>query len=115
MSDKLMAFEKYSNVKLYPQASQSKVESMLKDFPIFLDIANSRTVYNANVMALRYSCYRLGVWGISSGKHISDMCMYSSNDSEFLIQHLNYITSDLSKLQELLEEENASIGYIYDI
>ena len=115
MSDKLMAFEKYSNVTLYPQASQSKVESMLKDFPIFLDIANSRTVYNANVMALRYSCYRIGVWGISSGQHISDMCMYNSNDSEFLIQHLNYITSNLQKLQELLEEENTSIGYIYDI
>lgn len=115
MSDKLMDFEKYSNVKLYPQASQSQVESLLEKAPIFLDIANSRTVYNANVMALRYSCYRLGVWGISSGKHISDMCMYNSNDSEFLIQHLNYITLDLAKLQQLLEEENTAIGYSYDV
>lgn len=114
MSSRLSGLENRSNVKLYPQATQEEVEQLLKTSGIFLDIANSPTVYDANRLALRYKCLRLGVRGISSGNYISEINMAYPNDFEWLKDFLNYCSQHADSLDQFVAKENFALGYSYD-
>lgn len=114
MSSRLGDLENRSNVKLYPQATQVKVEQLLKTSGIFLDIANSPTVYDANRLALRYKCLRLGVRGISSGDYISEVNMAYPNDFEWLKDFIDYCSQHADSLDQWVAKENFALGYSYD-
>ena len=114
MSSRLGDLENRSNVKLYPQATQAKVEELLEKSGIFLDIANSPTVYDANRLALRYKCLRIGVRGISSGDYISEVNMAYPNDFEWLKDFIDYCSQHADSLNQLVAKENFALGYSYD-
>lgn len=114
MSSRLSDLENRSNVKLYPQATQAKVEELLEKSGIFLDIANSPTVYDANRLALRFKCLRLGVRGISSGDYISEVNMVYTDDFEWLKDFLNYCSQNPKSLEQYVSKENFALGYSYD-
>lgn len=114
MSSRLSDLESRSNVKLYPQATQAKVEELLEKSGIFLDIANSPTVYDANRLALRFKCLRLGVRGISSGDYISEVNMVYTDDFEWLKDFLNYCSQNPKSLEHYVSKENFALGYSYD-
>lgn len=114
MSSRLGDLENRSNVRLYPQATQTNVEELLEKSGIFLDIANSPTVYDANRLALRYKCLRLGVRGISSGNYISEIYMAYPNDFEWLKDFLNYCSQNPKSLEHYVSKENFALGYSYD-
>lgn len=114
MSSRLSDLENRSNVKLYPQATQAKVEELLEKSGIFLDIANSPTVYDANRLALRFKCLRLGVRGISSGNYISEVNMVYTNDFEWLKDFLNYCSQNPKSLEHYVSKENFALGYSYN-
>lgn len=114
MSSRLSDLENRSNVKLYPQATQAKVEELLEKSGIFLDIANSPTVYDANRLALRFKCLRLGVWGISSGDYISEVNMVYTDDFEWLKDFLNYCSQNPKSLEHYVSKENFALGYSYN-
>lgn len=114
MSSRLGDLENKSNVKLYPQATQAKVEELLEKSGIFLDIANSPTVYDANRLALRFKCLRLGVRGISSGEYISEVNMVYPDDFEWLKDFLNYCSQNPKSLEHYVSKENFALGYSYN-
>lgn len=114
MSSRLESLANRSNVRLYPQATQEKVEQLLKTSGIFLDIANSPTVYDANRLALRYKCLRIGVRGISSGEYISEINMAYPNDFEWLKDFINYCSQHSDSLVQWVAKENFALGYSYD-
>lgn len=114
MSSRLSDLESRSNVKLYPQATQAKVEELLEKSGIFLDIANSPTVYDANRLALRFKCLRLGVRGISGGDYISEVNMVYIDDFEWLKDFLNYCSQNPKSLEHYVSKENFALGYSYD-
>lgn len=114
MSSRLGDLKSRSNVKLYPQATQSNVEELLEKSGIFLDIANSPTVYDANRLALRYKCLRLGVRGISSGDYISEINMAYPNDFEWLKDFIDYCSKNPKSLEHYVTKENFALGYSYD-
>lgn len=114
MSSRLSDLESRSNVKLYPQATQAKVEELLEKSGIFLDIANSPTVYDANRLALRFNCLRLGVRGISSGDYISEVNMVYPDDFEWLKDFLNYCSQNPKSLEHYVSKENFALGYSYN-
>lgn len=114
MSSRLDDLKNRSNVKLYPQATQVKVEELLEKSGIFLDIANSPTVYDANRLALRYKCLRMGVRGISSGQYISEVNMAYPNDFERLKDFIDYCSQHADSLNQLVAKENFALGYSYE-
>lgn len=114
MSSRLSDLENRSNVKLYPQATQAKVEELLEKSGIFLDIANSPTVYDASRLALRFKCLRLGVRGISSGNYISEINMAYPNDFEWLKDFIDYCSQHADSLDQWVAKENFALGYSYD-
>lgn len=113
MSSRLGDLGSRGNVKLYPQATQAKVEELLEKSGIFLDIANSPTVYDANRLALRYKCLRLGVRGISSGDYISEINMAYPNDFEWLKDFIDYCSQHADSLDQWVAKENFALGYSY--
>lgn len=114
MSSRLSDLENRSNVKLYPQATQAKVEELLEKSGIFLDIANSPTVYDANRLALRFKCLRLGIRGISSGDYISEVNTIYTDDFEWLKDFLNYCSQNPKSLEHYVSKENFALGYSYN-
>jgi len=114
MSSRLYDLDSRSNVKLYPQTTQAKVEELLEKSGIFLDIANSPTVYDANRLALRFKCLRLGVRGISSGDYISEVNMVYPNDFEWLKDFLDYCSNNPKSLEHYITKENFALGYSYN-
>ena len=114
MSSRLNDMGNRINVKLYPQATQAKVEELLERSGIFLDIANSPTVYDANRLALRYKCLRMGVRGISSGQYISEVNMAYPKDFEWLKDFLDYCSMHFDSLDQWVAKENFALGYSYD-
>lgn len=114
MSSRLSDLENRSNVKLYPQATQAKVEELLEKSGIFLDITNSSTVYDANRLALRFKCLRVGVRGISSGDYISEVNMVYPDDFEWLKDFLNYCSQNPKSLEQYVSKENFALGYSYN-
>lgn len=114
MSSRISDLENRSNVKLYPQATQAKVEELLEKSGIFLDITNSSTVYDANRLALRFKCLRLGVRGISSGDYISEVNMVYTDDFEWLKDFLNYCSKNPKSLEHYVSKENFALGYSYN-
>lgn len=114
MSSMLNDLGNRSNVNLYPQATQAKVEELLEKSGIFLDIANSPTVYDANSLALRFKCLRLGIRGISSGDYISEVNMIYTDDFEWLKDFLNYCSQNPKSLEHYVSKENFALGYSYN-
>ena len=96
------------------QTTQTKVEELLEKSGIFLDIANSPTVYDVNRLALRYKCLRLEVRGISSGDYISEIYMAYPNDFEWLKDFIDYCSQHADSLDQWVAKENFALGYSYD-
>lgn len=65
MSSKLFDLNKYSNVHLYPNISNNNLDDLFNQCGVFLDIAMSPTVFDANRRALENSLLRVGLIGVN--------------------------------------------------
>lgn len=109
MSDKLLSLDKYPNLTLYPAISKEKLISLFERCGVFLDIANSPTVFSANKLAVSYSCLRMGYAGISSGKYITSDLLFPSNSSG-IVNILGLVKNDQDKLRILYDSQNVLLG-----
>lgn len=115
MSSKLFDLNKYSNVHLYPNISNNNLDDLFNQCGVFLDIAMSPTVFDANRRALENSLLRVGLIGVSTGKYISDANLFSLKSLDSLIDYLREVTSTEDKLQTAISNENLELGLKMDI
>lgn len=115
MSSKLFDLNKYSNVHLYPNISSSNLDDLFTRCGLFLDIAMSPTVFDANRRALENNLLRVGLIGVSTGNYISDDNLYSVKSLDYLIEYLRKVTSTKEKLQSAISQENLDLGFEMDI
>lgn len=115
MSSKLFDLNKYSNVHLYPNISNNNLDDLFNQCGVFLDIAMSPTVFDANRRALENSLLRVGLIGVSTGKYISDANLFSLRSLDSLIDYLREVTSTEDKLQTAISDENLELGLKMDI
>ena len=115
MSSKLFDLNKYSNVHLYPNISNNNLDDLFNQCGVFLDIAMSPTVFDANRRALENSLLRVGLIGVSTGNYISDDNLYSVKSLDNLIEYLRQVTSTTEKLQRAISQENLELGLKMDI
>lgn len=115
MSSKLLDLNKYSNVHLYPNISSSNLDDLFTRCGLFLDIAMSPTVFDANRRALENNLLRVGLIGVSTGNYISDDNLYSVKSLDNLIEYLREVTSTEDKLQTAISDENLELGLKMDI
>lgn len=115
MSSKLLDLNKYSNVHLYPNISGDNLDDLFNRCGVFLDIAMSPTVFDANRRALENNLLRVGLIGVSTGNYISDDNLFSSKSLDNLIEYLRQVTSTTEKLQRAISQENLELGLKMDI
>jgi accessory sec system glycosyltransferase gtfB len=115
MSSKLFDLNKYSNVHLYPNISNNNLDDLFNQCGVFLDIAMSPTVFDANRRALENNLLRVGLIGVSTGKYISDANLFSLRSLDSLIDYLREVTSTEDKLQTAISDENLELGLKMDI
>lgn len=115
MSSKLLDLNSYSNVQLYPNISSENLDELFNKCGLFLDIAMSPTVFDANRRALENSLLRVGLIGVSTGKYISDANLFSLRSLDSLIDYLREVTSTEDKLQTAISDENLELGLKMDI
>lgn len=115
MSSKLFDLNKYSNVHLYPNISNNNLDDLFNQCGVFLDIAMSPTVFDANRRALENNLLRVGLIGVSTGKSISDANLFSLRSLDSLIDYLREVTSTEDKLQTAISDENLELGLKMDI
>lgn len=115
MSSKLLDLNSYSNVHLYPNISSENLDELFTKCGLFLDIAMSPTVFDANRRALENSLLRVGLIGVSTGKYISDANLFSLKSLDSLIEYLREVTSTEDKLQTTISDENLELGLEMDI
>lgn len=115
MSSKLFDLNKYSNVHLYPNISSENLDELFNKCGLFLDIAMSPTVFDANRRALENNLLRVGLIGVSTGNYISDDNLYSVKSLDNLIEYLRQVTSTTEKLQRAISQENLELGLKMDI
>lgn len=115
MSSKLFDLNKYSNVHLYPNISNNNLDELFNKCGLFLDIAMSPTVFDANRRALENNLLRVGLIGVSTGNYISDDNLYSVKSLDNLIEYLIQVTSTTEKLQRAISQENLELGLKMDI
>ena len=115
MSSKLLDLNSYSNVQLYPNISSENLDDLFTKCGLFLDIAMSPTVFDANRRALENSLLRVGLIGVSTGKYISDANLFSLKSLDSLIEYLREVTSTEDKLQTTISDENLELGLKMDI
>lgn len=110
MSDKLMSYNSNPKVKLYPAATLEQVKEVFSRCGIFLDIANSGTVFRANRLATEYRLLKMGYWGISSKQYIPSQSMFPSS-SDGIANVLNYLREKgFSTLKTLIESQELILG-----
>ena len=110
VSSKLEDLGKLPNVSVYPSASEEDVTSCFATAGIFLDISTGSTVFNANKRAVENSMLRIGVSGVSSGKHITNELLHSK-DMKGVSNILNLVADDKSELAELYKNQEILLGY----
>lgn len=115
MSSKLLDLNKYSNVHLYPNISSDNLDELFNRCGVFLDIAMSPTVFDANRRALENNLLRVGLTGVSTGNYISDDNLFSVKSLDNLIEYLRKVTSTKEKLQSAISQENLDLGFEMDI
>ena len=115
MSSKLLDLNSYSNVHLYPNISSENLDDLFTKCGLFLDIAMSPTVFDANRRALENSLLRVGLIGVSTGNYISDDNLFSSKSLDNLIEYLRQVTSTTEELQRAISQENLDLGFEMDI
>lgn len=115
MSSKLFDLNKYSNVHLYPNISGDNLDDLFNRCGVFLDIAMSPTVFDANRRALENNLLRVGLIGVSTGTYISDANLFSLRSLDSLIEYLREVTSTEDKLQTTISDENLELGLKMDI
>lgn len=115
MSSKLLDLNSYSNVHLYPNIFSENLDELFTKCGLFLDIAMSPTVFDANRRALENSLLRVGLIGVSTGNYISDDNFFSSKFLDNLIEYLRQVTSTTEELQRAISQENLDLGFEMDI
>lgn len=115
MSSKLFDLNKYSNVHLYPNISGDNLDDLFNRCGVFLDIAMSPTVFDANRRALENNLLRVGLIGVSTGNYISDANLFSLRSIDSLIEYLREVTSTEDKLQTAISDENLELGLKMDM
>ena len=115
MSSKLFDLNKYSNVHLYPNISGDNLDDLFNRCGVFLDIAMSPTVFDANRRALENNLLRVGLVGVSTGNYISDDNLFSLKSLDKLIKYLRQVTSTTEELQRAISQENLDLGFEMDI
>lgn len=111
MSPKLMAFEKFSNVHLYPAASTAQLKQLLSESDIYLDINHAdeimdsvRAAFEQNMLLLAFdnTCH--------SHQFVADENIFALKDVDQMAQRIREALSSPDNMRQLVDYQRKTAG-----
>lgn len=109
MSNKLIEYDRYSNVKLYPKATRSVFNQLFKDCDIYLDINNGVELHNAIRRAFDSN---LIIYAFKESAHNLDITLvdhlFPSSEVERMIREIKQLTNQKREFLISMQQKYAN-------
>ena len=81
MSDKLLAFKKYANVKVYPNVSRKRTVELFKECDVYFDINHQNEILNSVRIAFEQNMLIVGFNNtLHQPKYVADKAIFAPDD-----------------------------------
>lgn len=108
MSSKLMAFDRYRNVKLYPCVKKNVQEKLFSECDIYLDINHENEINDALNMAFLNNQLILGFSNtLHNTNLIADEHIFNPGDCNKLVDYINACLADVTLMDKGIELQKA--------
>lgn len=111
MSDKLMAFQDYSNIDLYPVVSRNKLQELMQTSDIYLDINQGAEILDAVRGAFEQNMLILG---FKETLHHADLvnpdCVFEQQDSHGMAKQIVKALVQPSVMKDLIDTQRKLAG-----
>ncbi|QLL73249.1 accessory Sec system glycosylation chaperone GtfB [Lactobacillus crispatus] len=111
MSDKLMAFDKYKNVELYPSVTQRKVNELITSCDIYLDINHGSEILDSVRAAFEQNMLIIGFKDtLHNQQYISDDNVFKNSDIVGVRDRVVSALSNIKGMKELVDAQRQQAG-----
>lgn len=113
MSDKLMNFGLYSNVRLYPNVRGNKLTELWNECCFYFDINHHGEILNAVRTAFDNNMVILGFEStLHNKKYVIDDCIYNENNYAKMIDLMKQIESNSKLVDEIITKQYEKAGSV---
>ena len=111
MSSKLLAFKKYNNVRLYPNATTKQIQELYQTSDIYLDINHGNEILDAVRGAFEQNMLILGFENtLHNSQFISSKNVFKPNEVDKMADKISDALSDTNNMRELIDEQRLLAG-----
>ncbi len=111
MSSKLLAFKKYNNVRLYPNATTKQIQELYQTSDIYLDINHGNEILDAVRGAFEQNMLILGFENtLHNSQFISSENVFKPNEVDKMADKISDALSDTNNMRELIDEQRLLAG-----
>ena len=111
MSSKLLAFKKYNNVHLYPNATTKQIQKLYQTSDIYLDINHGNEILDAVRGAFEQNMLIVGFEGtLHNPKFISSENIFKPTEVDKMANKISEALSDTNKMREFIDEQRLLAG-----
>ncbi len=111
MSSKLLAFKKYNNVHLYPNATTKQIQKLYQTSDIYLDINHGNEILDAVRGAFEQNMLIVGFEGtLHNPKFISSENIFKPTEVDKMANRISEALSDTNKMREFIDEQRLLAG-----
>lgn len=111
MSSKLLAFKKYNNVRLYPNATTKQIQDLYQTSDIYLDINHGNEILDAVRGAFEQNMLIMGFDNtLHNPKFISPDNVFKSTEISKMADKISEALSETSTMRQLIDQQRLLAG-----
>ena len=111
MSSKLLAFKKYNNVRLYPNATTKQIQELYQTSDIYLDINHGNEILDAVRGAFEQNMLILGFEDtLHNPKFISPDNIFKHTEIDKMADKISDALSDTNTMRNLIDQQRLLAG-----
>ncbi|WP_297816254.1 accessory Sec system glycosylation chaperone GtfB [uncultured Lactobacillus sp.] len=111
MSDKLLSFNKYNNVQLYPNATPKRIRQLYQECDIYLDVNHGNEIMDAVRGAFEQNMLIMGFTNtIHNPNFIDPENVFELNEVDKMANKIRSALESTDKMRELVDKQRLSAG-----
>lgn len=113
MSSKLSAFERHTNVHLYPNIKHNQIEKLLLQADIYLDINFGNEILLATRQAFEYNLLLLGFDNTAHSRtYLAPSHIFQKNNAQGMIDYIIQVLSSTKAMKEAIDKQHQAADTI---
>ena len=113
MSDKLLAFKKYANVKVYPNVSRKKTVELFKECDVYFDINHQNEILNSVRIAFEQNMLIVGFNNtLHQPKYISEKAVFAPDNVQGMKELVETSLNDRIIMKDNIDYQRKMAGDI---